>query len=234
MNARRCSCNPFKSHCLQSFASFLDVELPAPLYDDYNESSETEPSHNCHITFRVLSQSISIASTLLTTFTSMSPTPSADIHWHDQPPSDKNNQDPSREDQPEELPSVILSQVAERLARRHRFKYGNIPASHQNLPKQAPSAGYIGDPAPEDQSHQSSQSSPTGNTEAMSRHSDWETFEGVVGRLERKLILKDVGPAASQRQTTHEASTAQKSSNNPDRDSKSINPSNDTVSGKDN
>lgn len=229
MNARRCSCNPFKSHCLQSFASFLDVELPAPLYDDYNESSETEPSHNCHITFRVLSQSISIASTLLTTFTSMSPTPSADIYWHDQPPSDRNDQDPSREDQPEDLPSVILSQVAERLAKRHRLKYENIPASHQDLPEQAHTVGDIGDPAPEDQSHRTSSHR---NTENLPQRSMMNTFGEVVGRVYYQAVAAEV--VVSQPQTTHGASTAQKSSNNPDQGNNSIGPPNDKASGKNN
>lgn len=168
---------------------------------------------------------ISIASHLLTSITSMSPNPSADSHWHDQPPM--STQDPYREDQQEEMPSKIFNQVVGRLL--DGLTGGNGPASHQDLPEQTPSAGYIGDPAPEDHSHHSSHG---GNTEAMSRQSHWGTFDEVVGRLERRL--KDVEPAASQRQTTHGASTAQNSSINPDQDSKSINPSNDTVSGKDN
>jgi hypothetical protein len=225
MNARSCSQDPFKSYCLQSFASFHDVESTAPLYDTYNESSETEPSHNCHITFSLLSRSILIASPLLTTFTSMSPNPSADSHWHDQPPM--STQDPYREDQQEEMPSKIFNRVAERLAKRHRLKYGNIPASHQDLPEQAHTVGDIGDPAPEDQSHRTSSHR---STENLPQRSIMNTFGEVVGRVYYQAVAAEA--VASQPQTTHGASTAQKSSNNPDQGNKSIGPPNDKVSGE--
>jgi hypothetical protein len=145
----------------------------------------------------------------------MSPTPSADSHWHNQPA--KSTQAPFREYQPEEMPSAILSRVAKRHADRHSLRYGNIPASHQNLPKQAPSAGHIGDSAPEDHSHHSSHGK---NTEGLPQQSKWEIFDGVVGRLERKL--KDVETATPHQQTTHVASTAQTPSHDQDQGNKSI------------
>jgi hypothetical protein len=168
---------------------------------------------------------ISIASHLLTSITSMSPNPSADSHWHEQ--AFRSTQAPSREHQSKEMPSAILSQVVERLA--NRLEGGTSPSSHQNLPEQAPSAGNTEDPFPADQSHNSSLD---GNAEGLSHQSHWEVFDKVVGRLERKV--KGAATPASQRQTTHGASTAQKSSNNPDQGNNSIGPPNDKVSGENN
>jgi hypothetical protein len=124
---------------------------------------------------------------------------------------------------------VTLSQVAERLAKRHRLKYGNIPASHQDLPEQAHIVGDIGDPAPEDQSHQPS--SPR-TTENLPQRSIMNTFSEVVGRVYYQAVAAEA--VASQPQNTHGASTAQKSSNDPDQGNKSNGSPNNMVSGGNN
>jgi hypothetical protein len=56
------------------------------------------------------------------------------------------------------------------------------------------------------------------------------TFGEVVGRVYYQAVAAEA--VASQPQTTHGASTAQKSSNNPDQGNKSIGPPNDKVSGE--